>query len=368
MIGAVLKAIDNLTGRGDAAVTVPALDGALRPNRRLDEAKTRRPLPGVDSLAFLFGAPVASAGNTLHRLADGTAWQPWRKFDGRIACIANIADRGADEGLAVVLDTGDILIEGGSSEGRFYRVPEGLRCVTAIAISPTAIFLANGSATNPAPDWQLDLMQRNASGSIWRIDRDSGKSRRLCDGLAWPAGLALDGDTIVFSEAWKHRLARLPLNGGEPVAVHSDLPGYPGRLAPAEDGGAWLAIFAPRSQLIEFVLREPAYKARMIAEVPRQYWIAPSLRTGRSFYEPLQGGSVKQLGLLKPWAPTLSAGLCARLDRGFQPTASLHSRADGATHGVTDMAEHQGRVFIAASGDGVVVACDAGTVEEGSPR
>ncbi|KGF70907.1 hypothetical protein LL06_02165 [Hoeflea sp. BAL378] len=364
MIGAVLRAIDNLTGRGDAAVTVPALDGALRPNRRLDEARTRWPLPGVDAIAVLFGSPVASAGTTLYRLADGTAWQPWRKFDGRIACIAAIGD----EGLAVVLETGDILIEGGSSEGRSYRVPEGLRCITAIATSPTAIFLANGSATNPAPDWQLDLMQRNASGSLWRIDRDSGKGRRLADGLAWPAGLALDGNSLVFSEAWKHRLARLPLTGGEPVAVHSDLPGYPGRLAPAEDGGAWLAIFAPRSQLVEFVLRERAYKTRMIAEVPRPFWIAPSLRSGRSFYEPLQGGSVKQLGLLKPWAPALSAGLCVRLDRGFQPTASLHSRADGDTHGVTDMAEHQGRVFIAASGDGVVVACDAGTGEEGSLR
>lgn len=362
MIGAVLRAIDNLTGRGDAAVTVPALDGALRPNRRLDEARTRWPLPGVDAIAVLFGSPVASAGTTLYRLADGTAWQPWRKFNDRIACIAAIGD----EGLAVVLDTGDIFIEGGSSEGRSYRVPEGLRCITAIATSPTAIFLANGSATNPAPDWQLDLMQRNASGSIWRIDRVSGKSQRLADGLAWPAGLALDGDTIVVSEAWKHRLARLPLTGGEPVAVHSDLPGYPGRLAPAEDGGAWLAIFAPRCQLVEFVLRERAYKTRMIAEVPRPFWIAPSLRSGRSFYEPLQGGSVKQLGLLKPWAPTLSAGLCVRLDRGFQPTASLHSRADGTTHGVTDMAEHQGRIFFAASGDGVVVACDAGTGEEGS--
>ncbi|MDP3525151.1 MAG: strictosidine synthase, partial [Hoeflea sp.] len=134
---------------------------------------------------------------------------------------------------------------------------------------------------------------------------------------------------------------------------------------PAADG-AWLAIFAPRSQLVEFVLRERAYKTRMIAEVPRPFWIAPSLRTGRSFYEPLQGGSVKQLGLLKPWAPTLSSGLCVRLDRAFQPVESLHSRADGATHGVTDMGEHQGRVFIAASGDGVVVASHAGTGEEGS--
>jgi len=70
----------------------------------------------------------------------------------------------------------------------------------------------------------------------------------------------------------------------------------------------------------------------------------------------LQGGGVKHLGVLKPWAPTLSAGLCVGLDDGFQPRVSLHSRADGAVHGVTAVAEYDGQLFAAARGDGVVVA------------
>jgi hypothetical protein len=94
----------------------------------------------------------------------------------------------------------------------------------------------------------------------------------------------------------------------------------------------------------------------MMAEVPAQYWVSPKLRAGRSFYESLQGGGVKHLGLLKPWAPAMSAGLCVRLDREFQPRASLQSRADGATHGVTSAAEHDGKLFVAARGDGVMVA------------
>ena len=98
-------------------------------------------------------------------------------------------------------------------------------------------------------------------------------------------------------------------------SLHADLPAYPGRIAPAADG-YWLALFAPRSQLVEFVLREPAYRKRMMAEVPQPFWVAPKLRSGRSFYESLQGGGVKHLGLLKPWAPTMSAGLCVKLDRG----------------------------------------------------
>ena len=93
-----------------------------------------------------------------------------------------------------------------------------------------------------------------------------------------------------------------------------------------------------------------------MAEVPVPFWVAPKLRSGRSFYESLQGGGIKHLGMVKPWAPTMSAGLCVKLDRAFQPRFSLQSRADGRTHGVTSATEHEGRVFVAARGDGVVVA------------
>src|SRR5438874_7252435 len=64
MIGGLIRALDNVLGRGDAAVTVPPLDGALRPNRKLDEAGSRLPLPGVDCLAVVSGELLSSAGGT----------------------------------------------------------------------------------------------------------------------------------------------------------------------------------------------------------------------------------------------------------------------------------------------------------------
>jgi hypothetical protein len=222
-----------------------------------------------------------------------------------------------------------------------------------MASAGNQLTIANGSARNGPGEWQRDLLERGASGSLWRLDLDTGSFVRLAEGLAWPAGLALDTEGLVFAEAWKHQLVRFGRNGTK--VVFADLPAYPGRMAPAEDG-YWLALFAPRSQLVEFVLREPAYRRRMMAEVPQDFWVAPKLRSGRSFYESLQGGGVKHLGLLKPWAPTMSAGLCVKLDRAFQPRASLQSRADGRTHGVTGVAEHDGQVFIAAHGDGIVVS------------
>lgn len=351
MIGGLARAFDNLFGRGEAAVTVPPLDGALMPNRALDEARERTALENVDCLAVHAGALVASAGDSVFVAAKDGTLSRRRSHGSAVVCLAPVGD----DGLAVALGDGEIVIEGGRFDGRRYRA-DGAACVTAMAATGGGLYIANGSATNRSDDWQRDLLERNASGSIWRIDLDSGNASRLAEGLAWPAGLAVDAEGLVFSEAWKHRLVRLdPARPGTLRTLHADLPAYPGRIVQTA-GGWWLALFAPRSQLVEFVLRESAYRRRMLAEVPQQFWVAPRLRSGRSFYESLQGGGVKHLGMLKPWAPTMSAGLCVKLDRAFQPRSSLQSRADGGTHGVTGLAEHDGRLFVAARGDGVVVS------------
>ena len=350
MIAVLSRAFDNLLGRGEAAVTVPPLDGAFRPNRVLDEARSRVPLADVDCLAVQGGSLVAAAGESIHSLAPDGKWARRKSYGSAIACIATAGP----ESLAVALDNGDLLIEGGAFDGRRYRVDAAAGCITALAVRDGALYFANGSAANANGDWQRDLLERNASGSIWRIDLESGAGTRIIGGLAWPCGLALDQSGIVASEAWKHRLVRIDHQGQIVREMLADVPGYPGRLSASADGW-WLAVFAPRSQLVEFVLREPAYRRRMMAQVPQPFWVAPKLRSGRSYYEPLQGGGVKHLGLLKPWAPTMSFGMCVGLDAAFQPRLSLQSRADGAVHGVTSVIEHEDEVIAAAHGDGVVV-------------
>jgi NAD+ synthetase len=43
---------DRLLGRGSAAITVPVMDGTLKPNRALDHANVLAELPGIDDLAW----------------------------------------------------------------------------------------------------------------------------------------------------------------------------------------------------------------------------------------------------------------------------------------------------------------------------
>jgi hypothetical protein len=112
--------------------------------------------------------------------------------------------------------------------------------------------------------------------------------------LAFPTGLARAGEGRLFvSEASRHRILALEKDGKSlPQPALSDLPAYPG-IAPARDGGFWLALFAPRNQLVEFVLREDDYRRRMIDTVDPNFWIAPSLSSGVSCLEPIQGGTQK---------------------------------------------------------------------------
>ena len=163
---------------------------------------------------------------------------------------------------------------------------------------------------------------------------------------------------LVVSESWRCALTRIsPAAGGRNEPVLESLPAYPSRLSRDADNAIWLALFAPRSQLVEFVLSERRYRRRMLSEVDPDYWIAPCLRAGQAPQEPTQQGGVRQLGVLKPWAPTRSYGLTARLDAAYRPVASLHSRANGRRHGVTSCLAIKGRLFFCAKGDGAVASC-----------
>src|SRR5208282_5579803 len=122
------------------------------------------------------------------------------------------------------------------------------------------------------------------------------------------------------------------------------------------DKSIWLALFAPRSQLVEFVLSEDRFRRRMIREIDADYWVAPCLRSGATPLEPTQQGGVRQLGVLKPWSPSRSYGLVARLDSAYRAVASFHSRANGRRHGVTACLAFEGRIYFAAKGDGIVGA------------
>ncbi len=79
------------------------------------------------------------------------------------------------------------------------------------------------------------------------------------------------GDNVLFSESRRHRLVCDLGRMGASKLVLDNLLAYPSRLSSAAAGGFWLTAFTARTQLVEFVLRENAYRRRMMAEIDPQY-------------------------------------------------------------------------------------------------
>ncbi|MBZ9754119.1 hypothetical protein LB524_02385 [Mesorhizobium sp. ESP6-5] len=332
------------------AVTIPPLDGAFRPNTRLDEAPAFVGLTEPDNLLVADGGLLASSGNAIYSLAAGTEPKVVETFPSPITALA-LSPSGQ---LTVGLESGGLLIS-----GKEVSLPAGVSCITAVAYAEDgALWLANGSAEHTPSQWAADLMKKGASGSLWKRDAAGGEFRKVAGGIAFPYGLHPIGGDVLVSESWRHQLVRFDGATGNRSAVLTHLPGYPARLSPAGDGGAWLTLFAPRNRLIEFVLQETHYRQDMIDQVPPAYWIAPALASSRSFLEPLQCGGIRTMGIHKPWSPSRSYGLVVRLDQNMQPQFSLHSRANGTRHGICSVVEKGGQLFIASRGGDCVLAVD----------
>jgi sugar lactone lactonase YvrE len=337
------------------AVTVPPMDGALKPNTALDDAPALLEIEAPDNLCTNGEDIVFSSGNQLFSLAAGGEAHEISRFNTAVTALA-FSPAGE---LAIALETGVLRLMTREGALRDLVSPAKLGCVTALVFDAKgALYLAQGSARHAAGDWAVDLMEKNAEGSVWRIDPATGTATALRQGLAFPNGLLVqnNGSGLVVAEGWKHRLIGVSGDGSRaPDPILSKLPGYPARLSPSGDGGAWLALFAPRNRLIEFTLLEDTYREQMMRDVPREYWIAPALASGASFLEPLQCGGVRTMGVHKPWSPTRSYGLVVKLDAALRPTASYHSRANGRRHGVTSVVEAGGRVLAASKGGNAIL-------------
>ncbi len=340
---------------------IPTLDGAYTPNDRLEDLAPVGPgLAKPDDIAVGEGGAlyVSSLRHLIRLSGEGFAeTSSVATFDAPITALARLDDGG----FAVGLNGGGVrrLSADGTILAKLDRLDGApLRSVTAITEDPArgGLYFAVGSTRHDAEDWVWDLMERNRSGLLayWPAGTDAAET--LLTGLAYPNGIQVEdgGNFLLFTESWRHSLARCRLTGGQRSSVETlidNMPGYPARIAPARGGGHWLAIFAMRTQLVELVLREAEFRREMMRSVEPELWIRPALTANGSYLEPLQGGGIKKLGIRKPWAPPRAYGLVVRLDAHCEPMFSLHSRVDGHNHGVMAAREMGNRLFVVAKGN-----------------
>ncbi len=346
MIAALKDWSDRFFGRGEAATTVPPFDGALKPNRALEDVQILLQLDAPDDLATDGQSVFASDGTRVLRIDSGTASEV-QHFDRPVTALACLPGGG----MAVALDGKEVRIVGGQHDGKSWKDVGGA-LVSANAISPTSngkLLVTEGSQRQPYDNWCHDLMELGKTGRLLELDPASGGGREIARNLGFAYGACQAGEGVWLSESWRHRVRQYG-GAADGKFVVDRLPAYPSRITPASGGGFWLTLFAARTQLVEFILREPAFRKRMMAEIEPRYWVAPALTSGNTFLEPMQGAHIKTMGILKPWAPPRSYGLVVRLAPDGLQRYSLHSRVDGKNHGVTAAVECQGSLYVLAKG------------------
>jgi sugar lactone lactonase YvrE len=347
---------------------IPSMDGALSPNDRLDAlAAIGDPVPGADDFtAGGDGALYLSAGKQVLRLAgDGHAQRSvFAEFDGDAGGLAVHPDGRL---LVCVAGRGLAAIDASGRHSWLSQIEDRpLSCLTSVVATPEgAILASDGSLQNEPANWCRDLMEKNRSGRLIACGPGLDAPKVLLRDLHYPHGLALsaDGKYLWFTESWAHRVSRAALSGREiaaPEIVIGNLPGYPARLGRAAAGGFWLSVFALRTHLIDFVLREDDYRKDMMRTIPEAFWIAPALVTSGHVLEPMQSGSLKALGIQKPWAPPRSYGLALRIDGDGEAVESLHSRVGGRYHGITAAADTRQGLVIVSKGNGRVLLREPG--------
>ena len=351
VIGALREFANRVLGRGDATIAVPSFDGALKPNQKLEQAETVLECAAPEDLATDGANLWLADGRRLLQLDQGAATEI-RTLDQPISALACTGQGG----LAVALEGREVRVYGDPKAPKPRAAfASGLRAVNALAAAPDGMLIATDGSENRSVDqWATDLLERGRSGRVLLLDPATGAVKTLAGGLRYAFGACASGEATLVSESWRHRVLSVERDGSTNVVL-PHLPVYPSRLSPAGSGGFWLTAFVARSLLVEFVLREPAFRQRMMAEIEPQYWIAPRLRSGGSFKEPMQGAHIKTMGVVKPWAPPRSYGLVIRMNADGAPLYSLHSRVDGSNHGVVSAIEFKGDLVMVAKGPGRVL-------------
>ena len=162
MIAAVRDFANRFLGRGDATITVPSFDGALKPNQKLESAEALLTCESPQDLATDGSNLFIADGPRLICLAGGTVSEV-RSFERPISALCTLPGNG----LAVALGGREVHVYANpSAEQPSVKFADAaFNAINALALADDNTLIAtDGSATSAVDDWARDLLELNRTG------------------------------------------------------------------------------------------------------------------------------------------------------------------------------------------------------------
>ena len=192
--------------------------------------------------------------------------------DGRQEVLANTHGRP----LGVQFDADGSLVIADAFKGLMRLAPDGtLELLTDTYNGERMIFVDDLDIGSDGRIWfsdastrfdlhhnLLDFFGNDPSGRLMVYDPASGRTDLALDNLAFANGVALAADEsfVLVNETFRNKIMRYWLSGpkqGTSDVFIENLPGYPDNITRDADGRFWIALVAPRTDLLDALMPYP---------------------------------------------------------------------------------------------------------------
>lgn len=188
--------------------------------------------------------------------------------DGESFIVAN-----ADLGLQRLSPSGAVTVLAHGFSGRPFTLTNN----AAVAKDGT-IYFSVSSHRWPLSDYAADLLERSATGALYRLDTN-GDLDLVLGGLVFANGVALSAADrfVLVAELGSYRIHRVWLNGpnaGTNELFAENLPGFPDNLN-LSDGLFWCGFPRPRDRVLDTTAPRPRVRS-VIHRLPPRLQLKPS--------------------------------------------------------------------------------------------
>ena len=256
----------------------PALEGDFAENRVLQKMElfATPNSSGPEDVAVDTKGRVyvgVEQGKILRYDANGASPEVFAVTDGRPLGLhfdndGNLIVADAAKGLLSIDASGEVTVLCTEADGR------ALGFTDDVDVDSKGIaWFSDASVKWDHHEVMNEVLESLPNGRLVKYDPASGECRTVLADLYFANGVAVSPDEtfVLVNETMRYRTKRVYVRGPREGVVETfidNLPGFPDGISRGEDGIFWLAIFAPRNQLVDDAGPKP-WLRRVLYRVPQ---------------------------------------------------------------------------------------------------